>query len=106
MSKLVRDEIPEIIKKSGKLPIYHRAAPSEVEKLLEEKLDEETEELLAAQTAESKLEEAADVFEVLLAILAEYGFTYKDLLAKAEAKRNEKGSFIKGYILEKVEDFK
>ena len=102
MSKLVRDEIPEIIKESGKLPIYHRAAPSEVEKLLEEKLGEEIEELLTAYTAESKLEEAADVFEVLLSILAGYGFTYKDLLAKAEAKRNERGSFIKGYILDEV----
>ena len=102
MSKLVRDEIPEIIKESGKLPIYHRATPGEVEKLLEEKLGEETEELLAAHTAEAKLEEAADVLEVLLSILAGYGYTPRDLLAKAEAKRNERGSFINGYILDEV----
>lgn len=102
MSKLVRDEIPEIIKESGKLPIYHRATPSEVEKLLEEKLGEEIEELLTAHTAETKLEEAADVLEVLLSILAGYGFTYKDLLAKAETKRLERGSFIKGYVLDEV----
>ena len=102
MGKLVRDEIPEMIRESGKLPIYHRAARGEVEKLLEEKLGEETEELLTAHTTESKLEEAADVFEVLLAILAMHGFTYKDLLSKAEAKRNERGSFIKCYVLDEV----
>lgn len=102
MSKLVRDEIPEIIKETGKMPIYHRAKPQEVEKLLEDKLAEEVSELLAANTANDKLEEAADIYEVLLSILAMYGFNYKNLQVKAEDKRFERGSFIKGYVLDEV----
>ena len=104
MSKLVRDRIPEIIEKAGKTPVYHRAASQDIEKLLREKLVEEVNELLATTTSEDLLEEAADVYEVLTAIIFTRGYDLKSLLVKAEDKRFDRGAFIKCYVLDEVKD--
>ena len=40
MSKLVRDKIPEIIRKSGQRPVYHSESQN-LKKLLYDKLEEE-----------------------------------------------------------------
>ena len=104
MSKLVRDRIPEIIMNSGKTPIFYKADYQEVEKRLREKLVEEVNELLATTNSEDLLEEAADVYEVLTAILFNKGYDVKSLLVKAEDKRFERGAFIRGYVLEDVID--
>ena len=103
MSKLVRDKIPEIIKESGKEPIFYKVDSPELEKLLREKLVEEVTELLSAITSEDVLEESADVYEVLLAILFSKGYDVKSLVTKADDKRNERGAFTRGYVLERVE---
>ena len=104
MGKLVRDRIPELIEKSGKKPIYHRAHYTEIDQLLKDKLFEEINEFLEAKTSMEKLEEAADIYEVLTNMLFKYGFIARDLLAKAEDKRFERGAFIKAYVLEGVEE--
>ena len=104
MGKLVRDRVPEIIEKSGKTPVYHKAHYTEVEQLLKDKLVEEVNELLATTNSDDLLEEAADIYEVLIAILFTNGYDTKSLLAKAEDKRFARGAFIKCYILDKVKD--
>ena len=102
MSKLVRDRIPEIIEKSGMVPVYFRAKPSAMLDLLLTKLQEEVNELKAAEKPEDRLEEAADVYEVLTNILFTLGYDTKALQVKAMDKRFERGAFIKGYVLEDV----
>ncbi|AAL02734.1 MAG: hypothetical protein AB8U78_03515 [Rickettsia slovaca] len=46
MTKLVRDLIPEIILKSGRIPVTHIAESYEYKELLKNKLLEEVEEIL------------------------------------------------------------
>lgn len=104
MSKLVRDRIPELIEKSGKTPIYHRADPQDVLHLLKEKLVEETNELITAVSREDILEEAADIYEIVTNILFEVGYDQKDLQIAANDKRLDRGAFIKAYVLEGIQD--
>ncbi len=105
MAKLVRDNIVQIIKNSGKKPIY-RVCSSKVEKrsLLLDKLQEETDEVKSAKTDAEVLEELADVYEVLLGLASSHGFTEIDLYARAKKKRAERGGFEKGHVLLKVEE--
>ncbi|PBC36294.1 phosphoribosyl-ATP pyrophosphohydrolase [Rhodococcus sp. ACS1] len=92
MGKLVRDRIPEIIRLSGRKPASRILATDEYQCALIEKLFEEAQELRDADAAQ-QLEEAADVYEVLLAIVANSGFTVEELHSAAERKRLERGGF-------------
>jgi predicted house-cleaning noncanonical NTP pyrophosphatase (MazG superfamily) len=64
MIKLVRDKIPDIIKKSGKLAKIRIAGDKEFREKLNEKLKEEVEEYLESENKE----ELADIQGVLRAI--------------------------------------
>jgi predicted house-cleaning noncanonical NTP pyrophosphatase (MazG superfamily) len=66
--KLVRDNIIEIIKKSGRTPDFFQLDPQnkkELFKYLTQKLTEELDELSLAQSTQDKEEEIADILEVL-----------------------------------------
>jgi len=97
-NKLVRDKIPEIIQATGKKFDVHYATKEELLPLLETKLDEEAFEYLEAKN----LEELADVMEVLFALANTLGYSEEDLINKRNAKREERGGFEKGIVLEKV----
>jgi predicted house-cleaning noncanonical NTP pyrophosphatase (MazG superfamily) len=93
VGKLVRDKIPDIIRKSGRTP-QDPILPAECfGRALIDKLHEEVAELTAAQTNESVLEEASDVLEVLTAIAAENGATLDTIVDVARKKRAERGGF-------------
>ncbi len=94
--KLVRDRIPEIIKSSGKECKYRIADGSEYTKLLTDKLDEEVAEFKDARN----LEELADVMEVLFSFAEYLGYTRDDLLKENARKREERGSFKTGAVLD------
>lgn len=69
MSKLVRDNIPEIIRQNGGVPDYRIASDdSEFQQALDLKLDEEIIELRSASDPENTAEEIADIIEVLFTI--------------------------------------
>jgi predicted house-cleaning noncanonical NTP pyrophosphatase (MazG superfamily) len=72
VGKLVRDGIPSIIRSAGRAADV-RALDTEDFGALGDKLVEEVAELRAASDADAVVEEAADVLEVLLAIVAEHG---------------------------------
>jgi len=97
-NKLVRDKIPEIIEATGKTFDIHSAKKEELLPLLETKLNEEVSEYLE----DKNLEELADVMEVLFGLANALGYSEEDLINKRNAKKEERGGFKKGIVLEKV----
>jgi predicted house-cleaning noncanonical NTP pyrophosphatase (MazG superfamily) len=92
MGKLVRDGIPEIVAAAGGQQNVRVLDDDEYARALLDKLVEEANELRAV-TDSATLEEAADVYEVLLAILARQDLNADDLARAAASKRQERGGF-------------
>ena len=97
-NKLVRDLIPEVIKKSGKECDIEIANMEQRRELLEAKLMEEVNEYLE----DKNLEELADIMEVLFGLAHNLGYSEDDLLKKREEKLKERGGFKEGVVLKKV----
>lgn len=97
-NKLVRDKIPKIIAADGKKFETRIASKQEHAELLEKKLQEEVNEFIA----DKNLEELADVMEVLFGLAKNLGYSEEDLIKKREAKREDRGGFDEGIVLEKV----
>jgi predicted house-cleaning noncanonical NTP pyrophosphatase (MazG superfamily) len=98
--KLVRDAVPSVIESRDELAKVSRLTPSSKLAALKLKLLEESFELRSAANDFEILEEAADVFEVLLAILDISMFSRDDLVRRADEKREERGGFSEGVFLE------
>ncbi|MGM5484416.1 MAG: nucleoside triphosphate pyrophosphohydrolase [Nanobdellota archaeon] len=92
--KLVRDNIPEIIKNEGKVPKTHKAPDDEYKHKLKAKLKEEVDEFLE----EPKGEELADILEVVYALRDFYQI--KDLEKLRKEKAEERGSFREKIVLD------
>jgi predicted house-cleaning noncanonical NTP pyrophosphatase (MazG superfamily) len=69
-TKLVRDKIPQIIKKQGKNIVFRIAEKQEYKELLLAKLQEEVNEFVSDQNEE----EIADILEVIDALIEKYQF--------------------------------
>ncbi len=98
-NKLVRDEIPEIIKQSGKKCSTRLLNESEHLEYLYKKLDEETLEF----QENYDINELADILEVIECILHFRGIAEDDFKKIKLDKQVTRGSFIKGICLESVE---
>ena len=98
-NKLVRDRIPDIIRRDGERPITHIAEGKEYEEALADKLQEEIVEFLENPSAE----EAADVFEVIQAICALKGVDISKLEETRQKKADERGGFKDRIILDRIE---
>lgn len=97
--KLVRDQIPAKILASGERVSAERAIGSERLRLLKQKVIEEALELFAAEHSEDELEEAADVVEVVLAVIDLLGFTEEQMSEVRTAKQQKLGGFREGVML-------
>jgi predicted house-cleaning noncanonical NTP pyrophosphatase (MazG superfamily) len=88
-NKLVRDNIPNIIKNKKEKAITHIAKDKEYEEALTRKLHEEIDEFLENPC----IEEAADILEVLHAICDFKKIDLKMLEEVRQKKAEERGSF-------------
>lgn len=98
--KLVRDYIPEIIRKNGKEPVTDTADKAEILVLLDRKLKEETQEYIESHS----IEEMADILEVLHGIAYHMGVSWDEVENTRIKKRDERGGFETGVKLIKVRD--
>jgi predicted house-cleaning noncanonical NTP pyrophosphatase (MazG superfamily) len=96
--KLVRDKIPQIIEADGRKCEIRIADKKEHYELLEAKLQEEVQEFLEAKN----LEELADVMEVLYTLADNLGYSEEELMKKRKEKKEERGGFREGLVLERV----
>lgn len=104
--KLVRGRIPDIIRKNGGYPVTRVLSRNERRGALIGKLREEIGELESATLTSPRdkvLEEAADIYEVLITLVNEVGYVDQDLFTIARSKRMKRGSFDAGIWLESVE---
>lgn len=98
--KLVRDKIPEIIASSGKSCEVEILSDEDYLIMLDKKLTEE----LAEYQKDKTLEELADLFEVMLAIIKAKGWTPEQLEHIRANKANQRGKFEKKILLKTVFD--
>ena len=99
-NKLVRDRIPEIIEKSGRIAVTRVLCDTEYARCLEAKLDEEVAEFHRDQS----IEELADILEVVLALCSLKGYTEKDLEAAYRKKHELRGGFEQKIYLVRTEE--
>lgn len=93
--KLVRDKIPEIMKKSGKNPKTRTAGESEIRELLLEKILEEARELRKSGSKE----EVADILEAIYSLLKAENLTSEEIEKIRKKKAEERGSFDRKIVL-------
>ena len=102
-NKLVRDNIPSIIKGNGETPITRILNEEEYKKELEKKLYEEYNEVLEA-SGEDRVEELADMIEVIKYLAKLEGKKLEDVIKTADEKSTKRGAFNDKIFLEKVLD--
>ena len=98
-NKLVRDKIPEIIRKNGETATVRILSDEEYKRELDIKLQEEVKEYLT----EDNIEELADIEEVLRALVVLKGVTYEDFDRMRETKCKKRGSFKDKVFLESTQ---
>jgi len=97
--KLVRDKIPEIIRAQGDIPRVETLDDEQYFSALNQKLREEVDEYFEAY----KLEELADILEVVYAIAQHKQVSKDDLERLRLEKYNERGGFGDKVFLIEVE---
>ena len=93
--KLVRDNIPELMREEGKRPKTRIAGQAEYRRRLMQKLMEEAIEYTSAPD----LEELADVLEVVHSLCSLHKITFAKLETVRKTKSKKKGPSRRGYYL-------
>ena len=101
-NKLVRDNIPDIINSNGEKPITRILSNDEYKQELERKLYEEYQEVLNTTNSKDRIEELADMLEIIISLAKLEDKSIEDVLEVAKAKRLKRGGFDKKIYLEKV----
>ena len=101
-NKLVRDRIPEIIVGNGGEPFTRILDDKEYKEELEKKLNEEYQEVLGATESNDRIEELADMVEIIDALANLEGKCLDDVIEVQKQKKLKRGGFQKKIFLEKV----
>lgn len=107
--KLVRDNIPEMMKALGAKLTCKNLPFDDYVRELKKKLLEESHEVLISNNKEELIEEIADVFEVLYNLMSANNISHDDVEAVRISKNESKGSFKKARFIDKIvvnHDFK
>lgn len=99
--KLVRDKIPEIIRSNGEEPETRILSDIEYKQELEKKLLEEYHEVLEV-TGDNRIEELADMLEVMISLASLENKSIDDVIAVADKKREKRGGFKEKIYLKSV----
>lgn len=97
-NKLVRDKIPEIIEKDGKIYNIEILSNENYLKMLDAKLDEE----LAEYHKDQNVEELADLMEVIYAVIQARGYSLEELENCRLEKEKKRGAFAERILLKEV----
>jgi len=98
LPKLVRDNIPDIIKADNATPVFHTADAEEYWVALKKKLSEEIQEFLEDESEE----ELADILEVLEAVYAFKQLDKESVEKNRVNKKSKRGGFEKRIILDEI----
>ncbi|MGI0133440.1 MAG: phosphoribosyl-ATP pyrophosphohydrolase [Candidatus Micrarchaeaceae archaeon] len=100
LNKLVRDNIPDIIRSQGQRPVTEILSEAAYKEALLKKLHEE----VAEFTADENVEELADILEVIYALRDALQVTHDVLESVRQNKAAERGAFRKKIFLLSVEE--
>ncbi len=98
-NKLVRDNIPNVIKANNEIVETRILSDNEYEKELNRKLLEEANKVVNANTTDEIKEELADLYEVMKALIKLINSDMKEIEEIATSKRNRRGAFDKRIFL-------
>ena len=101
-NKLVRDNIPDIIVSNGETPITRILSSEEYKQELEKKLYEEYQEVLNTTNSKDRIEELADMLEIIISLAKLEERSLDDVIEVAKTKREKRGGFEERIYLEKV----
>ena len=101
-NKLVRDNIADIILSNGETPITRILSNDEYKQELEKKLYEEYQEVLNTTTSNDRIEELADMLEIIISLAKLENKSLNDIIEVAKIKREKRGGFEERIYLEKV----
>lgn len=105
INKLIRDNIPDIIKSEGLTPVIYYLNNEDFETELFYKLREETQEVIEARfNHKEAIKELADVYEVMVSLARVMGYSINDIENEAEIKRELKGGFIERIYLTSIKE--
>lgn len=99
--KLVRDNIPEIIRNNNEEPIIKILSDEEYKMELEKKLHEEYNEVLNSK-GDDRIEELADMLEVMISLAELENKTFADIEKARTLKKEKRGGFAKKIYLKCV----
>lgn len=103
-NKLIRDRISEIIKHNGKTPITRILNEKEYIEEIGKKIGEELTEYLEAEAKEHKVEELADLLELINTLAQHEGVTLEDVEKVRKQKAGKRGGFQERIFLVEVHD--
>ncbi|PEZ09231.1 phosphoribosyl-ATP pyrophosphohydrolase [Bacillus sp. AFS018417] len=103
-NKLVRDRIPEIIESNGKTCTIRILDEREYIEEIRKKTQEELVEYVEAETLEHKIEELADLLELVNALAQHEGVMMEDVEKVRKEKAEKRGGFEERNFLIEVSD--
>jgi predicted house-cleaning noncanonical NTP pyrophosphatase (MazG superfamily) len=103
-NKLVRDQIPDIIEKTGKKFYTKVLSNDEYITELRKKTYEELEEYMNTDNKDEAVEELADLLEIVHALAESHGSSIEEVEAVRKNKTAKRGGFKEKIFLIEVED--